>query len=198
VNFDFRRYWFTLVLLIVIAAMGLELIYLIAQNRRLRGIISSFEGNYKILSQEDFVPQFTARDLSDNVVRVEYSPDQPYTLLMWFSAACSACEDNLQFWNDLYRGYNSSGLRFMGVCTDAANQAKNMVADYSLIFPVVYLDDEAILDAYAGYTLPQTMLISPQGAVLKVWRGSLKQENKESITGALAHLGSLTMEEGDI
>jgi peroxiredoxin len=197
-DFELRKNWFSLLLIIIVIIMGLEIVYLMDQNRKLRGVISNFTYFTQTLGQDDSVPPFSATDLNGEIVEIAYSPGQPYTLLMWFSSSCSACDDNLRFWNELYLDYNSGRVRMLGVYADDSAAIHTLAEEYNLVFPIVGLDDQSLVEAYNGYTLPQTMLISPQGSVRKVWRGSLDEKRRESVISAVAQVKNLTGKGGDI
>ena len=197
-NLDFRKNWLSLFLIGISILMGIEIVYLMHQNRRLRNIITSPEQYYQVLEREDIVPPFTAQDLDGNTVSLQYSPDQPHTLLLWFSPTCQACEDNLYFWNDLYHDYDSDRLLLLGMCTDDPADVRNMVTEYGLNFPIVCLDDPSLVEAYKGNVLPQTVLISPQGTIRKAWPGPLGVEQRGSIRTVLSQLDTLTGKGGEV
>jgi peroxiredoxin len=197
-DFELRKNWFSLLLILIVIIMGLEIVYLMDQNRKLRGTISNFTYFTGTLERDDSVPPFRAYDLNGEIVEIAYSSDQPYTLLVWFSPSCSACDDNLHFWNELYLDYNSGHIRMLGMCADDTAAIHTLVEEYGLAFPIVGLDDHSLVEAYNGYTLPQTMLISPQGSVRGVWRGSLDEKRRESVISAVAQIESLAGKGGDL
>lgn len=197
-DLEFRKNWLSILLSIMVVIMGFEIIYLMHQNRRLRKIIEDPTRYIETLKQDDVVPPFSAQDINGNAISLQYAPTQPHTLLLWFSPTCSACEENLYFWNDLYRDYNSNRVRFLGMCAGDPEQARTMVADYNLRFPVIYLNDPSLVETYKGNVLPQTVFISPEGAIREVWPGSLREEQKEDIITVLAQLDTLTVKGGDV
>lgn len=196
-DFELRKNWFSLLLIIIVAVMGFEIVYLMNQNRKLRGVISNMPYFAQPLKQHNTVPPFSAFDINGEIIEINYSSDQPYTLLMWFSSSCSACDDNFHFWNDLYLNYKSEHVRMLGMCADEADAIQMLVDEYGLTFPIVGLADNALVEAYNGYTLPQTMLISPLGSVREVWSGSLEEKRRESVISAVAQIESLTRKGGD-
>jgi peroxiredoxin len=198
VNLDFRKNWLSLFLIAIAILMGIEIVYLMLENRRMRSIITNPKQYYQVLEQDDKVPPFTAQDLDGNTISLQYSPDRPHTLLLWFSPTCRACEDNLYFWNDLHRDFDSDHMLLLGMCTDDPADVRTVVAEYGLNFPVVCLDDPSLVDAYKGNVLPQTVLISPRGTIREVWPGPLGEKQRGSIITVLSQLDTLTGKGGDV
>jgi peroxiredoxin len=198
VGIELRKDWLSIVLLVIIVAMGLEIIYLVQQNQRLRGLLARRPANVRPLNPNETVPAFTAQDISGDTLNIVYGPNQPHTLIFWFSASCPACEENLYFWNDLYRAHDSERLRFIGMCGDDPSEAQTLVSAYDLGFPVIHVADDSLSAAYRGHIVPQTMLISPRGVVLGLWPGSLPQQRQQDILATLEENHTLSMKGGDI
>ena len=139
----------------------------------------------QILEQGQLVPAVTATDLDGAAVEVRYGEGEPPTVLIWFSPACHVCEENSAFWNDLYSGYQSKDIRFLALCDAPPDEAKAYAAARSLIFPVVSITDDRLIDAYNGRVMPQTAIISPQGTIERVWPGALEKSRQDEITATL-------------
>ncbi len=193
-NPGLRKHLLSLLLAAIVILMGIEILYLINQNRRLRSMISNARQYYQPLRQDEQVQSFNAEDLSGNPVRLQYSADQPYTLMLWFSASCSSCEANLYFWQEIYRNYSSDHLRVLGMCTDGPEKTREMAAEYGLSFPIIHVESQSLVEAYKGNVVPQTMLVSPEGAIRGVWPGPLSEDHKEGIIAALTQLDTLDRE----
>jgi len=185
-----RRSLLTPVLLVIILVMGGEIVYLISQNRRLQTMLADVP-SLQVLQQGQTVPSLTATDLDGDNVSVRYGPNEPSTLLIWFSPTCHICAENAEFWNDIYRRYHGSPeVRFLGMSDAGADDTRAYVADRQLAFPVICVTDASLVDVYNGHVMPQTALISPRGAIEKVWPGALEPGRRDEI-GAV--LDSLTM-----
>lgn len=192
-----RDNWFSYLLIAIVFIMGIEIVYLIRQNSRLRDMIANPRQYVQPLSQEDTVPAFTARDIDGDTVSVSYSRTQPHTMLLWFSPTCEACEENFSFWNELDRDYASESLRLFGMSTADPVDLRRVVDERGLSFLILSIDNPSIVDAYRGNVLPQTVLVSPDGSIRAVWPGPLQQGHKESIIACLAEIGTLTRKGGD-
>ncbi|UCD93389.1 MAG: TlpA family protein disulfide reductase [Candidatus Zixiibacteriota bacterium] len=184
----FLKDWWTYILIAIIAVMGVEIVYLVIQNRRLREIIEDPKKYFKALSQNDVVPSFTARDIEGNDVSLRYSAEAPHTLLFWFSPGCSVCKENIDLWNEIHRGFSSDNLRILGMCAGSPEEAREYVAANGLEFQVMCADDPYIMETYKGNVLPQTVAISPVGAVLGVWPGAVGQTQEKEIMAIVQQL----------
>jgi peroxiredoxin len=184
-SLNLRKNWLSILLIIMIVLMAAEIGVLMHQNRQLRSMIENPVKKYEALKQNQSVPPLSGIDLDGNAVTVEYSQDEPYTLMLWFSASCPSCEDNLHFWNMLFADYDSENFRLIGVCSDDPDDARRIADEYGLDYPVIIPDDESIIREYGATALPLTMLISPEGAVVKVWPGPLMKAQRESVITAL-------------
>lgn len=178
----------TIVLIVIVIAMGIEIAYLMYQNQRLKSIIQDPRKYFKTLSEDEVVPSFTALDIDGNDVTIRYSPDAPYTILFWFAPTCSSCEENINFWNQISREYGSDRLRYLGMCTGSPEEAREFADEYGLEFSVICASDPFIVNTYKGNLTPQTVLISSEGSVAGVWPGVLTDDQKDMIVEVLDRL----------
>ncbi len=186
-----------IILSVIVVLMGIEILYLIRQNRRLLKIISNPIPVHQTLERGAVVRPFSAPDLDGHTVTLRYGAGQPYRLLLWFSSSCPACEDNLYVWNDLFHDYGSERLQFLGVCTDDPADTRALVAEYGLEFPVISLDNPSIVEAYKGFSRPQTVLVGPGGQIRNLWPGSLSTQQLEGLTAELTEIHTQTGKGGD-
>ncbi len=191
-----RKHWLTILLSAIIVLMGVEILYLVRRNSELREIIRTSSSAYHPLAPSDRVPSFTTTDLNGKPFRLRYAPKEPYTLMVWFSASCSACDDNFPFWDSLFVRYHTA-LRMVGVCPDSPEEAKTVVQEHNVRFPVVCFRDDVLIDKYKRHILPQTVLITPEGVIQEAWYGTLQEMQKDSIRAALVRFDSLTVKGGD-
>ena len=183
-----KRDRWTLILIVVIVAMGVEILYLLHQNQKLTAIIEDPKRYFATLTADDIVPSFTATDIRGQEVSLRYSPTAPHSVLFWFAPTCSSCEDNIEFWNHIYTDYNSENVRCLGLCVGKTGEAGEYVAQHEIQFPVVCTDEAFIVERYRGNVLPQTVIVSPEGRIVEVWPGALGQSNKEKVIALLAKL----------
>jgi peroxiredoxin len=183
-NFLKANLW-SLVSIVLIIVMGVEIFLLVQENRKLRAALHAPRGPFKILNPEEKVPSFVGMDLTGQEVKVEY-PSSQRTVLFWFSAACPSCENNLEFWKEIYQKHHSEKLRFIGVTSAGEGKAEEFVKKFQLEFPVLIVSDLSLLEKYKVEVIPQTMFIDNNGVVLKVWPGPLSDIYKKEIEERLA------------
>lgn len=177
----------TIILIAIIIVMGVEIIYLMYQNHKLKSIIDNPKEYFKTLSPDEMVPSFTAYDIDGNDISLRYSPEAPRTLLFWFAPGCEPCEDNILFWNEIYNTYSEvEEFRYLGLCAGTPDEAQEYASGYDIEFPVMCVTDRYMVETYQGHVLPQTVLISPEGAIIKVWPGALEENSKGEILSYLA------------
>ncbi len=183
-----KRDYLTIVLGIVIVAMGIEIVYLVQQNRTLTAMLENPGETFQTLARSDMVPPLSATDLNGQPIELTYAGDAPHTVLLWFSPTCNSCEENLGFWKELYTTFSSSRVRFLGLCDVTVDEARAFAQQHQLTFPIVCINDDRLLEAYKGRVLPQTVLISPTGSIVDAWPGVLSEHYERTICDNLQKL----------
>ncbi len=185
---EFLKKHLNLVLTAIIVLMGIEILYLVLQNRRLAAIVRDPKQVFQTLHSGDVVPSIRTVDLDGDELSLRYGPEEPHTLIFWFSPTCSSCEDNLDFWNELYSQYLSEKVRFLGICACKPDEAREITEGYGIEFSVICATDPFIVETYKGNVLPQTVLVAPDGSIGEIWPGSLLEGQKNEILAALTGL----------
>lgn len=154
--------------------MGIEILLLVRENRKLHLQLKATRGPFKILNPEDKVPPLVGLDLNRKAARVEFPSSEPI-ILFWFSATCPSCEHNVEFWKQVYQKHRSDHLIFYGVTNTGEEETADFVKRFQLDFPVLIVSDLSLLEKYRVEVIPQTMLIDTDGSVIKVWPGPLSE-----------------------
>jgi peroxiredoxin len=183
-SFTKTNLW-SILLIVLVIAMGVEILLLVQENRQLRSALTERRGPFTILNPEEKVPPLVGIDQKGEEAKVEY-PSLQQTVLFWFSAACPSCEHNVEFWRELYKKYDSEGFRFFGATTPGGEEKEELEQKFRLDFPVLTVSDYSLLDQYKVEVIPQTMLIDGRGVVLKVWPGPLSDNYKMEIEEMMA------------
>jgi peroxiredoxin len=184
----FRGSRINILLILIILAMGAEIIYLVCRNRELQSIIDDPRNLFTTLTQDDIVPAISAQDIYGRDISLRYYAGAPYTLLLWFGPTCKSCGENIGVWNRIFRERDSTSLRVIGMCAGNPDEARNYVEEYGLEFPVISARDRHIVEVYKGNVLPQTVVVSPEGKILGVWPGALDFAREEEVIGFLGEL----------
>jgi peroxiredoxin len=182
---SWKTHIWSIVLIVLVVAMGIEILFLVQENRKLRSSLTARRGPFKILNPQDKVPPLVGIDQKGDEIRVEY-PSPQQTVLFWFSAACPSCEHNVEFWKEIYKKHQSPHLRFFGVTTADEDKTEELADRFGFGFPVLIVSDYALLDQYKVEVIPQTMLIDKSGVVRKVWPGPLSDNYKTEMEQKLA------------
>jgi peroxiredoxin len=175
----------SIVLIVIIIVMGVEILLLVQENKKLRNTLSLSKGPFKILNPEEKVPPLIGIDQKGEELRIDY-PSSKKTVLFWFSPACPSCEENLAFWKEIYQRHNSEKLRFAGVTQAEKSKVEEFIKRFQLEFPVLIISNLSLVDQYKVEVIPQTMLIDSNGIVQKVWPGPLSENYKKEIEEMLA------------
>ncbi|HEX9912155.1 MAG TPA: TlpA disulfide reductase family protein [candidate division Zixibacteria bacterium] len=170
----------SIVLIVIIIVMGVEILLLVQENKKLRNTLSLSKGPFKILNPEEKVPPLIGIDQKGEEVRIDY-PSSKKTVLFWFSPACPSCEENLVFWKEIYQRHNSEKLRFAGVTQAEKSKVEEFIKRFQLEFPVLIISNLSLVDQYKVEVIPQTMLIDSNGIVQKVWPGPLSEKYRKEI-----------------
>ena len=183
-----KRDYLTIVLIIVILAMGFEIVYLVQQNRKLSALLENPGGSFPLLERSDIVPPLTATDINGQPLEITYTPGSPHTVLLWFSPTCHSCEENLEFWKGMYTTFKSDRVRFLGLCDVSVDEAQAFAQQHQLTFPIVNVTDDRMIELYKGRVMPQTVLISPTGEIIDSWPGALSEQFERIIRDSLSKL----------
>lgn len=186
-----------LLLLAIIVVMAAEIGYLIYQNQRLQALFDNPEQYLRTLKPEDTVPAIRTQDISGAELALRYGPDEPHTLLVWFSAGCGSCRENFAFWDSVKTQYVSESLRMVGFCACTMDEAYQLQHELNITYPIVPVTDQFLVETYKGNVVPQTIVISPEGQVIKVWPGELLGSQKKEILATFGALPTLAAEGGD-
>ncbi|MFH0931276.1 MAG: TlpA disulfide reductase family protein, partial [Candidatus Zixiibacteriota bacterium] len=170
----------SLILIVLIVVMGVEILLLVQENQKLRKALYRPRGSFKVLGPGEKVPSLVGINLEGKELKIEY-PSSERTVLFWFSPVCPSCEENLEFWKEIYRKHSSENLRFIGVTSFGKDNTEDFVKKFQLEFPVLIVSDISLLDQYKVEVIPQTVLIDTNGVVQKVWPGPLSENYKKEI-----------------
>lgn len=129
------------------------------------------------LNQDAEVSNFEAYDLSDKLTTITCRGQ--ITVLYVFSPSCTWCERNLENIRTLASARGDS-YRFIGLSLASAN-LEDYIRSSKLSFPVYTKLSKDVLQKLKLGSTPQTMVISPEGRVMKNWRGAYGEELRSEI-----------------
>ncbi len=129
------------------------------------------------------VPAIEGRSVDGAKKALDYHEVQIPTILYVFSPQCGWCEKNL---DNLKALVGSSGSRYRVVGISLSHQdLKEYVEEKALALPVYTDIADPIRTAYRLGATPTTIVVSPEGKVLKVWSGVYSDRNRQEIEAYL-------------
>ncbi len=111
-------------------------------------------------------------------------------LLNFWASWCAPCREETPLLVRLHQVYGPRGVEFVGInAEDTLADARRFIAQYSVDYPVVRMDDERLIDAYAVPGLPTTVFIGADGIVKgKVAGGFVGPEGEKLLIARLDRL----------
>jgi thioredoxin-related protein len=108
-------------------------------------------------------------------VKIAYEGERKKTLLFIYSGACGFCDRNMRNWQSIASRIKPESFRLYTL-TMSKNGALNYLAKYGLqnVPSIVEIDPQDIIE-YKLRVTPQTILISENGVVEKVWSGVIDE-----------------------
>ena len=192
-----RQSRLTIILLIIIVVMAAEIFNLTYQNSKLRAMIDDPSKLIRTLNPDDTVPSVRTQDINGIDFALRFGPEEPATLLLWFSPGCEHCQENFAFWERIFARHNEKRLRMAGFCAGNFEEARQLAAERNLKYPVMAVTDPYITETFKGNVLPQTILISPGGIIKRAWPGEHDEKARNEIDSALASLSAFKTEGGE-
>jgi peroxiredoxin len=114
-------------------------------------------------------PPFDAFDLDGKARRIDFRGIGGNTVLYVFSQQCSWCDKNLENIQAISR-QAAGKYRLIGI--SLTGKIADYIKETGIDFPVLERPAHATAVAYGLGPTPTTIVISPDGVVLKVWQGA--------------------------
>lgn len=161
----------------LLALSAITNLLLVGKVKQLQATISSIKTE-QLATPGMRLPPLTAQDMAGQNVTIRFDEVEHPTLLYVFSPACGWCKKNEDNIKSLA---NQTGdkLRIIGV-----SLSPDGLVDYvAQRFPPVKVikPDSRTTTAYRLSGTPETILVSSQGVVLKVWKGAYNQSMQHEV-----------------
>ncbi len=134
---------------------------------------------HNALASGERVPAFTADSLSGEKTALAYGAAERTTILYVFSPSCVWCARNADAINALNTKL-SGKYRIVGLSLDSEGLAAYVRAHH-LRFPVLTNIPDPVISAYRLWSTPETLVIGPDGTVIRTWVGAYTQSTKLEI-----------------
>lgn len=159
-----------LLAILLVISVGVNY-YLTREVRQLRDAMATAQARGRLEVGAE-VPGFQAQDMmSGETLKVEYADSKVPTILYVLSPTCGWCDRNVD--NIRQVAANLKGnYRIFGLTLSLQNFDRLKDEDHRLDFPILGELDPQVIQAYQLGGTPQTVVVSPQGKVLKNWVGA--------------------------
>jgi peroxiredoxin len=174
--------WFLLASTIL---LGVEVMFLVRQNRELEAILA-LHTPVEQLKSGDTVEPIKVRSLDGGFLDISYDdPEQRY-LFFVFSTTCPHCEATLVYWNSIVSTIKAKNCTVIGISVDDSSRTSRFISSNDIRF---YVGTVSPADRFntkykiGGY--PQTILVNGGASVENVWSGELSVQQVEEIISSI-------------
>ncbi len=144
-------------------------------------IYSSVAGDERLLvGAGDQAPDFKLEDLDGESHQLSDYKGQGVFLNFW-GTWCKPCEKEFPYMQNQYEVYQDQGIEVLAVNVgESYFKVSNFADEYGLTFPVLRDVNKGVMDAYSIGPLPTTLLVNPEGEIVKVIKGEMTEEDVKS------------------
>ncbi len=125
------------------------------------------------------VPPLKGHAIDGTAMSIQFAAVPASTLVYVFSPQCSWCAKNLENFRALIAQANGR-FRVVGLATTRLGLAEYLARE-RLTLPVLADLDPAVASAYELTGTPTTIVVSPEGKVLRIWSGAYADGIREEI-----------------
>ena len=140
------------------------------QGNQILRLEDALDSRTGLLAEGSVVPDLKVRDLSGLAEVIAYASASVPTVLYVFRPSCTWCERNSENINSLAVQLNGK-FRLIGLSTSREGLSE-FISAHQIKFPVYTDISESLMKAYRLHTTPETVVISPEGKVIKTWAGA--------------------------
>lgn len=131
------------------------------------------------LSEGDQVPSIPARDLQGQTAVLDYGGTNLPTVLFVITPRCQWCTKNIMNMRTLVEKAGDR-YRFVALSLDS-EKLTEYVTEHKLNLPIYTELPYGPLHQYKLGGTPQTIVVSPEGVVMKTWSGAFADETQKDV-----------------
>lgn len=172
-----KKHGFEIFLMVVVLVLGLLVILLVAQNRRLQEQLAQLtrRPTPATLKPGDEVAAVELLQTSGQERTLSYAPGERLKLLLVFNTTCPSCQNNLANWEQIVLAADPQRVEITGISLHDLSRTRDFAAGRELSFPVTVPLDADFVERYKVDAVPQTILVAGDGRVREVWLGVLDE-----------------------
>jgi peroxiredoxin len=166
---------------VVLVALALQVFVLSRQNKQLKNAYSAVAESIKVGDQ------FSPSDILPSNGTGEVDSTAQVKVFFVFTTHCPFCTETLSVWDQIVRRFKDPNQpAFIGICLDNAEATRAYIHEHQPMFPVfLSRDRQSFTKAHKLNGVPQTIVTSISGRVLRVWNGRLAQEKLDEVVKAI-------------
>ncbi|MGF1458252.1 MAG: thioredoxin-dependent thiol peroxidase [Leptolyngbyaceae cyanobacterium] len=154
------------------------------------------------LNVGDPAPSFELPDAEGDVVKLTDLQGQWVVLYFYPRDNTPGCTKEACGFRDIFRDYQDSGVRVLGVSTDDAKSHAKFAKKYDLPFPLLVDAGGAIASEYGSYGLKKfmgkeymgitrsTFIIDPDGNLAKIYRKVKPEPHAQEVLSDMVELST--------
>ncbi len=131
------------------------------------------------LNSGESIPPLQAKDLEGNAITIDYSTTGATTIIYVFTPSCVWCTRNIENAKTLA---NISGEDYLFIGLSLSKDGlRDYITQHNIGFPVYSEPTIEVVSAYKLGGTPRTLVVSPEGRILKNWFGAYGADLKREI-----------------
>ncbi len=162
-----RADWFVLALLAVSLAVNVILGFAVMRMAGAAGQSAGAQASGPSVGST--LPPFSAERFGGQREQIAFSSERRPTLIYVFSPTCAWCARNL---DNLKTVLSAAGSTHRVIGLSLSPDVEDYVKETQLAFPVYVNPSKDMFEAYGLGPTPLTLVVSPEGRVVKSWVGA--------------------------
>lgn len=141
-------------------------------------IYNSFtKEKHDILKVGDFAPDFALVDLDGESHQLSDYKGQGVFLNFW-GTWCAPCKKEMPAMGRQYQVYKDQGVQVLAVnIAESDMKVRTFAEQYGMTFPTLIDTTKSVMQAYNVKPLPTTLLINPDGKIVKIITGEMSEND---------------------
>ena len=123
------------------------------------------------IREATLAPAFSLKDGQGKIVHLSDFRGRPVLLDFW-ATWCDSCRQSIPLYENIQRKHAKQGLAVIGICEGGHVEAiRRFALRRKISYPVLLDSADEAEQAYDIYSIPTTILVGPDGRILKRWDG---------------------------
>jgi peroxiredoxin len=132
---------------------------------------------YDVLKVGDYAPDFSLVDLDGEKHQLSEYIGQGVFLNFW-GTWCAPCKKEMPAMGRQYEVYKDQGVQILAVnIAESDLKVRTFAEQYGMTFPTLIDTTKSVMQAYNVKPLPTTLLINPEGKIVKIITGEMSEDD---------------------